>query len=1085
MESQSHYFCYGADAPAEAKSRTYKKMNRQDTSEIEESVSSYCSGNKKSRRARPSFPKLSLHDIRLAPVDENIESPVSKESSLSCTIGDMWSDPPRASGRWQPRSTASAPEEDNVARRSGWGDTVKSVFGLNRSIEGVDPEPLLGQRRSSSRSGKELWAIARDKVWNSVRKKEDTAHIWAGAIKALREKMELETRRKVNQFRQFEGLDYTDVDNQWRRDNFRHLQETDYHREKLMQFGFSIAIGCISGFLAWGIITLSGKIHEHKNQVVLYLGDGDNLKTVALFTLLNVFLMAKAAWFVIWYQPVASGAGIAEVKTYLNGCMIRDAFSRRTFVAKVLSCIASCSVGLPVGPEGPIIHLGGCIGAALADTKVFELLFPRGFCQNKMLFKRSCVTVGVASGVSAAFGAPVGALLFTSEEVASFWSANLLWQTFVASAIAYGMSVQLRGGVGTTALFDVGHSFSQQEGTRFAMVQCILLGIVCGVMGSLFSNMNVYVNQKWRKAYINVSRNRKFLEVIAITITCTSLFFLYPYIFSSCQTERGHSSSEVTWFDSWACPHPSKQHNPLANLVFLPLEEQVKVLFAMHNNDFGDNFSSFGSCLAFFIFFTGFALFIAGSHISTGLFIPIIVAGASMGRAFGFLDLMIRGAEAASDPGIWAMLGASGFLAGVTHMCVATTVIMLEITYDFSFLLPIVTTIAVAKFTAENITFPLYEMLIEVKHIPFMDAEPSLMMQKLRVEHIMQRRRLIMLRRHITVGEVVALLADPDVSHNAFPVVKGDAVDIVEHQEHTNGERLIVGLVLRSHLKFFIKHKLFLFDSEEDMFQRFSGASENESYEEHCGDNPLHIDEQYYEYLIDLSRFMSRSPPTISPCATVTRAFHMFRALGLRHLVVINTNSEVVGMITRHDLVDVQIHPHKYAHAANFKYFKQMELYNQWKTTSSSRWKKATNVVKAVQEMSAQRARAAEMVQAETQSKLLPVEVSRRSRRLSYLGDDENAGTIDFPGVGPAVEDNSDSEAEDAARVLFGRVVGWGKNNYFPVVSHPSRSSDASIGAILISDCFAGSQLRPMCSVSTFTSPGNQMNLWLDNLSAK
>jgi CBS domain-containing protein len=221
-------------------------------------------------------------------------------------------------------------------------------------------------------------------------------------------------------------------------------------------------------------------------------------------------------------------------------------------------------------------------------------------------------------------------------------------------------------------------------------------------------------------------------------------------------------------------------------------------------------------------------------------------------------------------------------------------------------------------------------MLIEVKHIPFMDAEPSLMMQKLRVEHIMQRRRLIMLRRHITVGEVVALLSDPDVCHNAFPVVKGSEHDLMnvaeEHSDISKNERRIVGLVLRAHLKFFIKHKLFLCDSETQMFSSFQMASENTSYEEHCGDLPIELDEQYYDYLIDLSRFMSRSPPTISPCATVARSFHMFRSLGLRHLVVTNASSQVVGMITRHDLVDVQIHPHKYAHAANFKYFKQMEL---------------------------------------------------------------------------------------------------------------------------------------------------------------
>lgn len=50
--------------------------------------------------------------------------------------------------------------------------------------------------------------------------------------------------------------------------------------------------------------------------------------------------------------------------------------------------------------------------------------------------RREFTTAGVAAGVAAGFNAPIGGLLFAMEDLSSFWTKTLSWQTFFCCVVA-------------------------------------------------------------------------------------------------------------------------------------------------------------------------------------------------------------------------------------------------------------------------------------------------------------------------------------------------------------------------------------------------------------------------------------------------------------------------------------------------------------------------------------------------------------------------------------------------------------------------------------------------------------------------
>jgi hypothetical protein len=100
-----------------------------------------------------------------------------------------------------------------------------------------------------------------------------------------------------------------------------------------------------------------------------------NMGVAWLFnTSISLALVAAAALVVGW-APAASGSGVPEVMAYLNGILLPRVFNVYTIVGKFVSCGLAVASGLPVGPEGPMIHIGAALGAAISQGHSTTLRF--------------------------------------------------------------------------------------------------------------------------------------------------------------------------------------------------------------------------------------------------------------------------------------------------------------------------------------------------------------------------------------------------------------------------------------------------------------------------------------------------------------------------------------------------------------------------------------------------------------------------------------------------------------------------------------------------------------------------------------
>ncbi|OQR95499.1 Chloride Channel (ClC) Family [Thraustotheca clavata] len=635
-----------------------------------------------------------------------------------------------------------------------------------------------------------------------------------------------------------------------------------------------------------------------------------------VYAAISIAYVCVAAYCVAIVCPVAGGSGISEIKTTLNGIKIHRIVRFKTLVCKAVGILFSVSAGLPVGKEGPMIHSGAVIGAGLSQGKSSSFGIDtswtkfKGFRNDKE--KRDFISCGAAAGVAAAFGAPIGGVLFALEEGASFWHQNLTWRTFFAammSAFVVNLFIAFRtdngaeyskwGHLGNqTGTLSFG-SFSDNNKSYAVWDVPIFLamGMVGGLLGAVFNQANTILT-KYRRANTFLSNKYgRFLEVLAICFTMATVSFWFSYSFGQCLPRNGPYSNALIQF---YCK--DGEYNDLASIYAGSFSMSMKQLFHFT----GPESFTLSSILLFFLTFYILACVTYGIAVPSGLFVPSLLSGAAYGRLWVFF-LEFTHIPHTAPAGMFSLIGAASMLGGMARMTISLTVIILECTGVIEWGLPIMVCLMMARWVGNSFNEGLYDIHIHLKHWPFLEFDPPFYARYLRVANIMGT-PVVTLDHISKAGAIYDILKK--TQHSGFAVVAPGP--------EPDSPPKFVGIVQRKHLCVMLQRKDFSVNKPAP-FTRTPANEESFLYNQQYALSYRDIESTYPRYpsiseirmdsierdlWMDLTPYMNPTPHTVQDQTPVPRAFRLFRSLGLRHLIVLNRQNEVKGIISRKDLTE-------------------------------------------------------------------------------------------------------------------------------------------------------------------------------------
>lgn len=457
----------------------------------------------------------------------------------------------------------------------------------------------------------------------------------------------------------------------------------------------TILTGLLVGLSSVFMVTITDKMQEWRSNLLNILWQETDFHTGYIFLLyagVNLTLALASASLCLFVAPEAIGSGIPEVKAFLNGVRVKRFTSLRVFIVKILGTFLSVSSGLAVGPEGPLVQIGAILGAncTTLSNNIFQLFSRKKIAPANERWKsfvtmdlshfstaaeqRDLVGIGSAAGFAAAFGAPIGGLLFSMEETSSYLNHSMFLRTLVATGIATFCLAVAHGDLSDFSIISLGPYDTPNQNiflNRVAQIPFyVLMGIGGGILGGIFCRVWKALQLLRRHYYKESMRRWMIYEVAVVSILSSILMYWIPLLSKSCRPVAEIDIDEPSSFIGHQFECPPGSVNELADIFFGSRVKSITRILT--NPEYFDQRTLLTVGMVFFPLMT----LTVGVALPVGLFMPTFLVGSSLGAAAGMLFQNLVSQEL--HPATFSLLGSAALLTGIQHTTVSLCVILVE-----------------------------------------------------------------------------------------------------------------------------------------------------------------------------------------------------------------------------------------------------------------------------------------------------------------------------------------------------------------------------------------------------------------------